>query len=219
MSVRENVLDLLFPPKCPFCQAVLDDPRAPVCPACRPGLPWLKGRAGERRVEFTGGCFSPLAYRNAVPEAVHRYKFSRVRAFGKPFGALMAQCLEEHLPLGADLICWAPLSRKRFRERGFNQAELLAREVGRLRLIPAQPVLWKMRDTGPQSELEEESARRANARGVYSLLPGIDLAGKRVVLVDDVVTSGATLGECAALLCQAGAEAVYGLTLAQARSD
>lgn len=218
MNLREKVLDLLFPPKCPFCQKILDDPRAAVCPACRPKLPWLEGKAGERRVDFADGCFSPLSYREAVPGAVHRYKFSRVRALGKPLASLMARCLEEHLPERADLICWAPLSRKRLRERGFDQAELLAREVGRLLAIPVGPVLEKTRNTAPQSELEEEAARRANARGVYALLPGMDLSGKRVVLVDDVVTSGATLSECAALLRQGGAAQVYCLTLAQARS-
>ena len=217
MSVRERVLDLIFPPKCPFCQRILENPRAPVCPACRPRLPWLEGKAGERRVDFADGCFSPLAYREAVPQAVHRYKFSRVRALGKPFAALTARCLEGHLPQGADLICWAPLSRKRLRERGFDQARLMAEEVGRLLNIPALPALEKVRNTGPQSELEEESARRANARGAYALLPGADLRGKRVVLVDDVVTSGATLSECAALLRQGGAAEVYCLTLAQAR--
>ena len=77
----------------------------------------------------------------------------------------------------------------------------------------------KTRNTRPQSELEEGSARRANARGAYALLPGTGLAGKRVVLVDDVVTSGATLSECAALLRQAGAEEIFCLTLARARGD
>lgn len=219
MRVREKVLDLLFPPKCPYCQKILDDPRAPVCPECQPRLPWLEGKAGERRIDFADGCFSPLAYRDAVPGAVHRYKFSRVRALGKPLAALMAQCLSSRLPEGADLITWAPLSGKRLRERGFDQAELLAREVGRLLSIPAAPALEKTRNTGPQSELEEESARRANARGAYALLPGADLSGKRVVLVDDVVTSGATLSECAALLRQGGAARVYCLTLARARED
>lgn len=219
MRAREKVLDLLFPPKCPYCQKILDDPRAPVCPECQPRLPWLEGKAGERRIDFADGCFSPLAYRDAVPGAVHRYKFSRVRALGKPLAALMAQCLSGRLPEGADLITWAPLSGKRLRERGFDQAELLAREVGRLLSIPAAPALEKTRNTGPQSELEEESARRANARGAYALLPGADLSGRRVVLVDDVVTSGATLSECAALLRQAGAEEVYCLTLARARED
>lgn len=217
MSVREKVLDLLFPPKCPYCRKILDEPRAPVCPDCRPKLPWLEGMAGERKVDFADGCFSPLAYREAVPGAVRRYKFGRVRALGKPFAALMAQCLRGRLPGGADLITWAPLSKKRLRERGFDQAELLAREVGRLLSVPAAPALEKTRNTNPQSELEEESARRANARGAYALLPGIDLSGKRVVLADDVVTSGSTLGECAALLRQAGAAEVWCLTLAQAR--
>lgn len=219
MSAREKLLDLLFPPKCPYCERILDEPRAPVCPACQGRLPWLEGKAGERRIDFADGCFSPLAYGEAVRAAIHRYKFHRVRALGRPFGAVMAQCLKERLPEGADLICWAPLSRERLRERGFNQAELIAREVGRLLSIPAQPVLEKVRDTSPQSELEEESERRANARGAYALLPGTGLAGRRVVLVDDVVTSGATLRECAALLRQAGAAEVFCLTLARARGD
>lgn len=219
MRVWEKVLDLLFPPKCPYCQKIMEDPRAAVCPECQPRLPWLEGKAGERRIDFADGCFSPLAYRDAVPGAVHRYKFSRVRALGKPLAALMAQCLSGRLPEGADLITWAPLSGKRLRERGFDQAELLAREVGRLLSIPAAPALEKTRNTGPQSELEEESARRANARGAYALLPGTDLTGRRVVLVDDVVTSGSTLSECAALLRQGGAAQVYCLTLARARED
>ena len=218
MSVGEKMLDLLFPPKCPFCQKILDNPRAPLCRSCHPKLPWLEGKAGERKIDFTDGCFSPLAYRDLVPEAIQRYKFSRVKALGRPFAALMAQCLSDRLPEGADLLCWAPLSKKRLRERGFDQAELLAREVGRLLSVPAEPTLEKTRNTSPQSELEEASARRANAQGAYSLLPGAGLTGRRVVLVDDVVTSGATLSACAALLRQAGAERVYCLTLAQARS-
>ena len=130
MSLREKILDLLFPPKCPYCQKILDDPRGLLCLECQPRLPWLEGAAGERRIEFADGCFSPLAYRDSVPEAVHRYKFGRVRALGRPFAGLMAQCLRDRLPEGADLICWAPLSRQRRRERGFDQAELMAREVG-----------------------------------------------------------------------------------------
>ena len=219
MSVRERALDLLFPPKCPYCQKLLDEPRAPVCPRCQASLPWLEGRAGERKIDLADGCYSPLASGEMVREAIHRYKFHRVRALGRPFAALMARCLADRLPDGADLICWAPLSRERFRERGFNQAELMAREMGRLLSIPAGPALEKVRDTRPQSELEEESARRANARGAYALLPGADLTGKRVVLVDDVVTSGSTLSECAALLRRAGAEQVFCLTLAKARGD
>ena len=219
MSLWTAALDLLFPPKCPFCRKVLDDPAAPVCPACQPKLPWLEGKAGERRIDFADGCYSPLAYRGQVREAVHWYKFKGVRAMDRALGRLMAQCMEDRIAGRVDLITWAPLSARRKRERGYDQAELLARAVGRARSVPAVPVLKKVKHTRPQSELTEESARRANALGAYVLLPGTSLEGKRVVLVDDVVTSGATLSECASLLRQAGAAEVFCLTLAQARPE
>lgn len=218
MNWSTAILDLLFPPKCPFCTRILDEPRAPACPQCQQELPWLSGSEAERQVDFAQGCFSPLAYRGRVPDAVHRYKFRRVRAYAGPLGRLMGQCLNDHLNTGVQLITWAPLSRKRLRERGFDQAELLARTVGKELNIPAAATLRKVRHTDPQSRLSEDSRRRANALGAYELLPGTVLAGKRVVLVDDVVTSGATLGECARLLCQAGAGQVFCLTLAQAKS-
>lgn len=219
MNLGTVLLDLLFPPKCPYCQKVLAEPRAPLCPQCQDKLPWLLGKMGERRVDFTDGCFSPLAYRGAVPDAVQRYKFRPVRAYCVPFGAVMAQNLQDHLPGKADLVTWCPLSKKRLHERGFDQAELLAREVGGRLSLPVVGTLKKVRHTSPQSELVEESARRANARGAYAALPEGNVKGRVVVLVDDVVTSGATMSECAGLLRMAGAAAVYGLTLAQARRD
>lgn len=219
MSLLTWTLDLLFPPKCPFCQKILDDPRAPLCPNCQPRLPWLEGKGVERTVDFADGCFSPLAYRGAVPEAIRRYKFARVQSYGESFGLLMAQCAQDHLNGKLDGVTWAPLSKKRLRERGFDQAELLARELGRRLELPVFPTLKKVRHTGPQSDLKDGAARRANALNAYALLPGAGVEGKKLLLVDDVVTSGATLSECARLLRQAGAEAVYCLTLAQARGS
>ena len=215
MRVGEALLDLLFPPKCPFCQRLLHDPRAPLCPNCQASLPWLPGRAGERRVDFTQGCWSPLAYQAQVREAVQRYKFAPAPAYGRPFGLLMAQCARDQ-GVEAELVTWAPLSKKRRRKRGFDQGELLARTVGECLALPVLPLLEKSRHTVPQSSLPDGAARRANALGAYSLLPGGRIEGGRVLLVDDVVTSGATLSECARLLCQGGAKQVLCLTLAQA---
>ena len=215
MRVGEALLDLLFPPKCPFCQRLLHDPRAPLCPNCQASLPWLTGRAGERRVDFTQGCWSPLAYQAQVREAVQRYKFAPAPAYGRPFGLLMAQCARDQ-GVEAELVTWAPLSKKRRRKRGFDQGELLARTVGECLALPVLPLLEKSRHTVPQSSLPDGAARRANALGAYSLLPGGRREGGRVLLVDDVVTSGATLSECARLLCQGGAKQVLCLTLAQA---
>ena len=219
MKLWEGALDLLFPRKCPFCQKILEDQRAPVCPACRAGLPWLTGEEAWRALKGAGGCLSPLAYRDRVPDAVQRFKFSGARSYAGPFGALMAQCAQDGLEELPDLVAWAPLSRKRLRERGYDQAELLARRVGELLGLPVVPLLKKSRHTPPQSGLEEAGQRRANALGAYELLPGNRGAGRRVLLVDDVVTSGSTLSECARTLRQGGAERVDCLTLAQARGD
>ena len=214
-----RLLDLLFPPKCPFCQAVLEQPRDPVCPKCRLSLPWLVGERADRPVEFSTHCLSPLAYRGAVVGAVHRYKFPGNPSYAAPYGILVAQCVRDHLAQSPDAVTWAPLSRKRRRKRGFDQGELLARAVARELELPVAGVLVKALDTPPQSGLNGAEQRRANALGAYQLRQGCGLHGRRVLLVDDVVTSGATLGECARLLLQAGAAEVLCATLAQARKN
>lgn len=216
MNCREHLLDLLFPRKCPFCREILADSDAPLCPSCQPRLPWQTGKSAEGKVDFADGCLSPLGYQGSVPEAVRRYKFGGVRAYARPFGLLMAQCAADHA-LEVDCVTWVPLSARRLRRRGYDQAELLARRVGEELGLPAEPLLRKIRDTQTQSDLDTEGARRANALGAYAVLPGTGIKGKRILVVDDVVTSGATLSECARMLRQAGAAKVYGLTLARAR--
>ncbi len=216
MKLGQAVLDLVFPPKCPFCGRILDSSRDLLCPDCQKELSWLEGTAAERKVEFADGCFSPLAYRGKARDGVRRYKFGRCVSCARPFGVLMAQCVRDHLKEEADGVTWAPLSRKRRRKRGFDQAELLARELGANLSLPVVSLLEKSRHTQPQSSLSDPSQRRANARGAYRLRPKGQVEGRRWLLVDDVVTSGSTLGECAYLLKQAGAEKVWCVTLAQA---
>lgn len=216
MELWESLLDLVFPPKCPFCQAVLDDPKAPVCPDCQKKLPWLLGSEALRAVDGTAGCLSPLAYRDGVPEAVRRYKFPGNPSYSRPFGLLAAQCVRDNLERPVDLVTWVPLSRKRKKRRGFDQAQRMAQAAAKELGIPARGLLEKVRDNGPQSHLEDEAARRANVQGAYRLAEE-DLSGLRILLVDDVVTTGSTMGECARLLSEGGAAEVWGLTLAQAR--
>ena len=217
MKLLTGALGLLFPVKCPFCQTILEDPEAPLCPECQTRLPWLLGREAEQKVDFADGCFSALAYRDRVPEAVRRYKFARVRACGRPFGLLAAQCAQDHLPQRPDALTWAPLSDRRLRERGFDQAELMARAAGAAMGLPVIPTLKKLKHTKAQSDLTDPRKRRANVQGAYALLPGAEVAGRRLLLVDDVVTTGATLGECAKVLLMGGADRIWCATLAQAR--
>ena len=216
MKLWSMTMDLLFPPKCPFCQSLLEDDETLLCARCQKELPWALGKDGEREGEFFALCTAPLHYRGRVRESVHRYKFSGVRAYAAPFAALMAQCVGDRLEGEFDCVSWVPLSRKRLRSRGYDQARLLARGVAAQLGLEAVQVLDKVRHTPAQSGLEEESARRANVLGAYSLRPETDVTGKRILLVDDVATTGATLSECARVLLTAGAEQVVCVTLALA---
>lgn len=216
MKLFDRVLDLIYPPKCPFCGRLLEKGEDGICGDCQQSLPWT-GPEDGKQVEFCAVCLSPLWYRDGVREAVHRYKFNGGSAHARLLGELMAQCLSDRQECPADLIVWVPLHPKNRRTRGFDQAELLARRVGELLGVPVESGLNKTRRTETQSQLDAAAMRRANVAGAYMLASGLDAAGKRVVLVDDVVTSGATMSECAALLLEAGAKEVVGLTIARAR--
>lgn len=216
MSLWTGTLDLLFPPKCPFCRVLLEKESQGLCPKCQMTLPWLIGPNGTRPLRGTEGCVSPLAYDGLVVDAIHRYKFSGLRCYHKVFGQLMAQCAVDHQLTAADGVTWAPLSKKRLRERGYDQARLLAQDVGQLLDIPVVSTLRKVRHIPPQSERQDAAERKTNVAGAYAMAPKADVKGKRLILVDDVVTSGATLEECVQQLRLSGVEQVWCLTLARA---
>lgn len=195
------LLDLLFPMKCPFCQHILEDSRAPACPGCQKMLPWLSGREAERPVEFTSGCLSPLAYRDRVPDSIHRYKFPGTPSYaGALWPAHRPVCPgQPRRPSGSgDLDPPQPQTEAEAGLRpGGGPGAGCRRELD----LPVRGTLEKFRNNDPQSHLHEASERRANVLGVYRLKESVDLAGLRVLLVDDVVTSGATLSECARGSC------------------
>lgn len=210
------LLDLLYPPKCPFCGRILERGEEGWCASCQEELPWTEP-TDAKTVEFCDVCLSPLWYKDSVREGMHRYKFNGGRSHARLFGQLMAQCFQDRWEGRVDFITWVPLHPKRKRKRGYDQAELLAQRVGELTGLPAENTMEKIRVTAVQSQTGEDEARKANVQGAYHALPGLDLTGKRIVLVDDVATSGATLAECASALRQAGASSVVGLTFARAR--
>ncbi len=213
----EWLLDLLFPPKCVFCGRVLASGEAGLCARCQAELPWLEGAAAEQSGEFFSLCASPLAYRDQVRDSIRRYKFMGRRGYHRTYGRLVAQCVRSHLAGRYDLITWVPLSDKRKKERGYDQAFLLcsaaALELGGV----AVETLRKERNTRAQSGLDDDGARRANVLGAYAVVDPERVAGKRVLLIDDVITTGSTISECARILRAAGASDVVCATLARAR--
>ena len=214
MRPLRALLDLLYPPRCPFCGRILERGEDRMCVLCGQGLPRTDGPGPAP--EGCDLCLSPLHYRDGVRRAVHRYKFEGGAARAELFGELMARRLSDNRDGAVDLVTWVPLHPKSRKRRGYDQAELLARRTAELCGIPAEATLEKIRVTGTQSQQSTGEDRCANVEEAYRALPGLDLTGRRVVLVDDVVTTGSTLAQCAACLRSAGAASVAGLTFARA---
>jgi len=226
-------LDLVFPPLCPVCREMLgSDRRDPLCGACwrdmdRIGPPWCRCCGLPLGVEgLCGGCRhsrpafayarAAARYGGLVREAIHAFKFGGRRGMAEPLGDLLAGLGLSALP-GAtpDLLVPVPLHRRRERERGYNQALLLARRLGLAWDVPVgSDVLARLSATAPQADLDA-AARRRNVRGAFQVVRAEAIAGRHIVLVDDVLTTGATAGECARSLSRAGASAVGVLTVAR----
>lgn len=209
----KGLVDLLFPPRCPFCRGGVEEDGT-ICPDCQEALPWRTGEQALRKVEWLEDCASALAYTGSVQGCVRRFKFGRKRGYARVLGQLTAQCAQDHFSMDFDLISWPPLSPKGLRRRGYDQARLLAHWVAQCQGMTETPLFRKQNAAGQQSRLQDPAQRRANVLGAYSLIDPELVRGKRVLLVDDVVTSGATLSECARVLLTAGAAGVWAVTLA-----
>jgi competence protein ComFC len=212
-----RLLDLLFPPKCIFCRKLLAKGEQHHCAHCLQTLPWLRGSAVEQTGEFFSLAVSPLLYEDEVRTSFLRYKFKDCRGYSEGYGALMAQCVRDHLKDRYDLITWVPLSERRKKQRGYDQAMLLALSAALSLEDVAVETLRKIRHTDAQSGLSEDAARRANILGAYEVTDRELVAGKRILLIDDVITTGSTISECARILRSAGATDVVCATLARAR--
>jgi competence protein ComFC len=217
IQALEVLLDLLFPPKCVFCGALLQKGESGLCAGCQTTLPWLTGEAAEQKGEFFSLCVSPLRYQDKVRDSLRRYKFSGRRGYGRVYGTLLAQCVHDHLAGRYDLITWVPLSARRRRQRGYDQAFLLASAAAEALGEKAVATLRKARHNRAQSGLGEDATRRANVIAAYEVLDREAVRGRRVLLIDDIVTTGATLSECARTLLAAGAKEVVCAAAARAR--
>lgn len=209
MKLLEAVLDLLFPPRCAWCGRV---GVKGACPSCEKALPRSKRPMHEGA--GYGRCVAPFAYRDLAREGVLRFKFRGAQLSAATFGEELARCAAEWYGGEFDLVTWVPVSDKRRRERGYDQAELLAREMARHWDCEPVQLLRKTRDNAVQSRLHAADERRANVLGVYEPTNVQRIRGKRILLVDDILTTGSTMGECARMLYEGGAAEVMCIALA-----
>lgn len=209
-SGKDALLDLLFPPRCAFCGRV--GVRG-VCGGCDKTLP--RTELPLREGTGYGRCAVPLRYEGKVRAAILRFKFDGARGAAEGFGRLIAACAAEELGGEFDVVTWVPVSDKRRRERGYDQSYLLAREAAKAWGVEPKALLRKTRDNPPQSGLSAD-ARRGNVVGVYECRDAEAVKGARVLLIDDILTTGSTLSECARVQKDAGAAGVVCACLASA---
>jgi ComF family protein len=186
----------LAPPGCARCGRPLER-LVPRCADCPPApIAWAR---------------SAFLYEGPVRQALMRLKFGGLRSFAEAMSGWMVGVLEDAPAVGDMPITWVPLGRGRRRTRGFDQAEALARRVARLTGAPARPFLRRVTETPPQAKRTGAERKRA-LRGAFA---PIARPPPRVLLIDDVLTSGATAAECARTLHRAGAREVGVLTAAR----
>ena len=213
MSFITPLLDLLFPPKCVFCGRILHSKDDNWCDKCVESLPFTMSGGRQEGVCYDF-CVSPLYYKGVVRRSILRYKFRGASGYADAYGKILADCIREHPDLDYDIISWVPLSNKRKRSRGYDQAMLLSLATALELDDVAVETLRKTRDVQAQSELGGAKERRDNIIGVYEAADAELIDGKCVLLIDDIVTTGSTLDECASVLLAAGAARVVCAALA-----
>ena len=209
--------NLLYPRKCVFCGKLLNQEELDLCTHCKDQLPVFSG--SKINLSFLAQWTGLWYYKDVVRESVLRFKFRRCRGYAHTYGTLLARKLQEPEYSQWDVLTWIPISGIRKWFRGYDQAELIGQAVAKELGIPLMQTLRKVRHTKPQSGMGNVAHRRANILGAYEVVDAALVKRQRILLLDDIVTTGATASEAARTLLIAGAKEVKLATVAVAHHD
>jgi ComF family protein len=238
LNVLTGIEDILFPPRCAVCGELMEhDYSAPLCLNCMKGIRFIVSPlclccgipfpAEQENDHLCSQCLadrkpyavarSVATYEGTILTAIHMFKYHKKTGIGKALGNIMADFVSGIWDMNAfDLIIPVPLHIKRLRERGFNQSAILARVLSRrFKIALDVSSLRRTLFTPPQVGLGRKE-RSVNVKGAFSVTSQDTISGKRILLIDDVYTTGSTLLECSRVLLEAKAEAVAVLTMARA---
>ncbi len=229
--VGDWILQLLFPRRCPFCDEPIPGGAAYVCVRCEKKIRVIREpycykcgkpvESGEK--EYCRDCRkyghvfergrALLLYSGEVKASIYRFKYAGRKEYAKAYAALVMQELSDYFrEVDANAIVPVPLHKKRYQKRGYNQAELLAREIGRYTSLPVLPQLvTRTRDTLPQKQLDR-GGRQNNLKKAFKI-NGNDVKLNTIILIDDIYTTGSTMDAIAQVLRDAGVKQIFFLTI------
>ena len=193
-GIWEELLRLVYPPKCVFCGTLLEREEQDACKACLAELPWTDESSAVRTGRAFSRCVSPFFLTGKVHQALVDYKYHQRESYGVCFGRWMGACARRCRSDPFDLVTWVPVSRRRLRERGFDQCRLLAVQVAKVYGMRPVRTLKKWKDVPSLASSEASPAmRRKLVAGVYRVISPETVAGNRILLFDDIITTGITL--------------------------
>ena len=203
-QIKSGWISVFFPQRCACCNRVIVS-SALFCPACEAELP----KTGYDRAAIGGFlCSAALPYTEPYSTALKRYKFNGKFAGMQGFATLMVKAALQRFDGKAfDVVTCVPMTRLAVYKRGYNQSEELARLCAKQMQLPFEPILEKCKSTVPQHTLNR-AERTKNLRGSFRIRKQTDVRDKRILLIDDVITTGSTLGECARILKKGGCREV-----------
>ena len=210
--IAQRFLKFIYPPKCLLCNKVLPRQVTDLCHNCRANAPEFK--KSRLRFSYVAGWTSVWYYKDNVRTSIHRFKFRHRRCYANGYGRILAQKLDEDGIQDYDILTYVPVSFQRKCGRGYDQVELICNKTARELGITPVRCLEKIRNTPPQSDIKDPAQRRANVLGAFCCPCPSLVKGKRILLLDDVITTGATISECSRVLLTAGATKVICASMA-----
>lgn len=198
---------------CLFCSDNKEDLKGYICPYCRDNVE-SNHRKLETDLNYLDSCYYSLYYNRFIKKILHDYKFNDKSYLYKPLGEFLVETmLSNSLDKEIDGIYYVPLHRRKKARRGYNQSELLSSYISKKLTIPLSHDLKKIKSTKEQHRLSKVE-RQTNLNNSFGLKNGEVVEGKTILLIDDLITTGATLDECAKVLKTEGVKKVIGLCLA-----
>ncbi len=203
-KIINAVYDCLFPVRCPYCGKVINK-NDYACTDCKKLFP-------EKSIEryAVGGykCVSPFPYSGIFSKAVKKFKFGNCGGYSKQLSFMVVQSILQTYNISEiDVVTCVPMHKKSLKKRGYNHSQLLAKECAQIMNIPYADLLKKTRENKAQHSIKANK-RADNVKGVYEIISKDSVKNKNILLIDDIITTGNTLGECSRILTQHGCKAV-----------